>query len=103
MDLPNAPAQLSGARASFFKVMHRAPSLLIPDWIGNPLATISQRSISTTDQKVPLQADRGGEHSDAEDMTARTNGGDSGGGTYPNPHTGKSQKTAFWATAGRLK
>ena len=55
------------------------------------------------DQKVPMQADGGGKHGSAEDSTGRGNGGDSGGGPYPNPHTDKKPKDGFLGQGGQTE
>jgi hypothetical protein len=53
--------------------------------------------------KTPVQADGGGKHSDAEDGTGRRGGGDSGGGAYANPHTGKKPKGGFLDHGGQTE
>jgi hypothetical protein len=44
------------------------------------------------DDKYPMQADGGGKHDGDPSSAGRGGGGDSGGGPYPNPHTGKRPK-----------
>ncbi|MDO6415831.1 hypothetical protein Q4F19_15675 [Sphingomonas sp. BIUV-7] len=56
-----------------------------------------------TDGKTPVQADGGGTHSDAEDRTGREGAGDSGGGAYPNPHTGKKPEAGFFGHGGQTE
>jgi hypothetical protein len=54
-----------------------------------------------TDGKTPEQADGAGKgHSSEEDSTGREGGGDSGGGAYPNPHTGKKPKGGGFLSHG---
>jgi hypothetical protein len=54
--------------------------------------------------KTTVQADGGGrEHSEREDSTGREGGGDSGGGAYPNPHTGKKPKGGFLDHGGQTE
>jgi hypothetical protein len=57
-----------------------------------------------TDGKTPVQADGGGgKHSEREDSSGREGAGDSGGGAYPNPHTGKKPKPGFLGHGGQTE
>jgi hypothetical protein len=56
-----------------------------------------------TESKTPVQASGSGRHREAEDSTGREGAGDSGGGAYPNPHTGKKPKSGFLGHGGQTE
>src|SRR3546814_10695477 len=59
-----------------------------------------------SEQKEPVQADGKGTRKDApdgvdqEEVSGRTGGGESGGGPYPNPHTGKDGDSNYGGNLG---
>lgn len=55
------------------------------------------------EEKNPTQVPGRGDHSAAEDSTGRKGGGDSGGGAYPNPHSGKKPKDGLLAHGGQTE
>ena len=56
------------------------------------------------DDKQPMQADGGDGPRDAADGTTDTGGaGESGGGAYPNPHTGKNPKGGIMGHGGQTE
>src|SRR3546814_14091818 len=70
------------------------------------LGRLSRKEAMMSEQKEPVQADGKATRKDApdcvdqEEVSGRTGGGESGGGPYPNHHTGKDGDSNYGGNLG---